>query len=40
MAPEVMICGGAIDASYSYSADIWSLGCVVIGFIKKLKNIT
>ena len=30
MAPEVMICGGAVNADYTYSADIWSLGCVVI----------
>jgi serine/threonine protein kinase len=31
MAPEVMVSGGAVDCGYTYSADIWSLGCVVIG---------
>ena len=30
MAPEVMVCGGAVQCEYTYSADIWSLGCVVI----------
>ena len=30
MAPEVMVCGGAVECGYTYSADIWSLGCVVI----------
>ena len=30
MAPEVMAAGGIKDAGYTYSADIWSVGCVVI----------
>ena len=30
MAPEVMVCGGAVQCDYTFSADIWSLGCVVI----------
>lgn len=30
MAPEVMTSGGAVNAGYTISADIWSLGCVVI----------
>ena len=38
MAPEVMISNGAVDATYTYSADIWSLGCVVIGNRTKEDN--
>ena len=30
MAPEVMASGGLKDEGYTYSADIWSVGCVVI----------
>lgn len=30
MAPEVMASGGVKDIGYTYSADIWSVGCVVI----------
>ncbi|CAF0873556.1 unnamed protein product, partial [Brachionus calyciflorus] len=30
MAPEVMTSGESKDAGYTYSADIWSVGCVVI----------
>jgi hypothetical protein len=31
MAPEVMACGGSMDVKYDVPADIWSIGCVVIG---------
>ena len=36
MAPEVMVSGGATDKSYTYTADIWSVGCVVIGRSKTI----
>ena len=46
MAPEVMMSGGISDSSasgYTFSADIWSVGCVVIGkilcLLKSLQNI-
>ena len=31
MAPEIMLFSAATDDFYSFSADIWSVGCVVIG---------
>jgi hypothetical protein len=36
MAPEVMVSGGATDKTYTFTADIWSVGCVVIGSYNNL----
>lgn len=36
MAPEVMSSGnGSMDSKYDMLADIWSVGCVVIGILLK-----
>ena len=39
MAPEVSKCSGSLDAGYTFVADIWSVGCVVIGK-QKTRQIT